>query len=98
MKQLDSRTRTVLADFSDTREYTQAEIWSQVIAEPHCDGLWIHFIPTPSQMRQAREKNLPIYLYTASQDVDYWREGEEAGVIFCSNFVKELADAVGTPN
>ena len=90
MKRLNPRMRTVLADFADPRDFQNPEIFSQVISEPECDGLWIHFVPTSEQMRQAREKGIPIYLYTPSRKAEDWRRGHAAGVVFCSNYVKEL--------
>ena len=95
MKRFDPRIRTVLADFADPRDFQKREIWSQVTSESECDGLWIHFVPTFEQMREARAKEVPIYLYTPSSKANDWRRGHQAGVVFCSNHVKALTRVIG---
>ena len=96
IKQIDHRMRTVMADFSDPRKYADPDVWSRVLAEKTCDGLWVHFIPTQAAMHEARQHGKPVYLYTARNDAEFWRQGKAAGVIFCLNDVTAWMKAVAT--
>ncbi len=97
IKQLEPRVNTVLADFRDRRKYADPQAWAEVLDEPYCDGVWIHFVPSAEQMRLAHERHKPVYIYlfTDSKNPDTWRRGAELGVIFCLDDVADWCRAVG---
>ena len=91
-QQADRRVNVVFIDSADRRDYRDDRVWKELLADPDCDGIWLHWVPSAEQAALARTAGKPVYVFSPRQEPDLWRAARDVGAILCCDHVRAICE------